>query len=51
MKFRTLKSALYDLDEIEDWVTEHFGPSIAFDTESELFKTLRTSGRLPPHRA
>lgn len=39
MKFRLLKSALRDLEDIEEWVTENFGPSFAFDTESELFKT------------
>ena len=47
MKFRTLKSALYDLDEIEAWVTEHFGPSFAFDTENELFKTFERLADFP----
>jgi plasmid stabilization system protein ParE len=47
MKFRLLRSALNDLDEIEAWVTEHFGPSFAFDTESELFKTFELLADFP----
>jgi hypothetical protein len=43
MKYRPLKSAFRDLAEIEEWVTEHFGPSFAFDTENELFKTFQLS--------
>jgi plasmid stabilization system protein ParE len=47
MKYRTLKSALRDLAEIEEWVTEHFGPSLAFDTENELFKTFELLADFP----
>lgn len=47
MKYRTLKAALHDLAEIDDWVKEHFGESFAFDTEHELFETFELLTRFP----
>jgi len=37
MSFRIAPDAYDDLGEIDDWVTEHFGPSFAASTHAKLF--------------
>jgi plasmid stabilization system protein ParE len=54
MTFRLLSPALDDLDELEDWVLEHFGPELAAKTHVGLIKDFQTLvdfprlGRLRP---
>lgn len=39
MKYRVLPDAQHDLQEIDDWVVEHFGPSFADKTQTKFYET------------
>ena len=39
MKYRVLPDAQRDLEDIDDWVVEHFGPDFADRTVAKLYDT------------
>ena len=39
MKYRVLPDAQYDIQDIDDWVIEHFGTNFADRTQAKLYDT------------
>lgn len=47
MSFRVLSAALDDLEEIDEWVTDQFGPSFAAKTHVRLFADFALLDNMP----
>jgi len=49
MKYRVLPDAQADLEEIDDWVLENFGPAFADQTQGKLYGTFEILTNFPHH--
>jgi len=47
MKYRVLPDAQADLEEIDDWVLENFGPAFADQTQGKLYGTFEILTNFP----
>jgi len=48
MSFRLLPPAIDDLDELEDWLAENFGPDFVVKTHNALVDDFRRLVKFPP---
>ena len=47
MKYSVLPDAQQDIQDIDDWVVEHFGPTLADRTQEKLYDTFDLLAQFP----